>query len=311
MIIASIDIGTNTVLLLISRVNPDTKTIVPILNEYRMPRIGKGLIPGSSIAQDRIEKLFAVLVEYESIIKKHNAEKTIIIATNAFRIASNSTTIVKEFGKRFSWDINIISGEVEARLAFLGASGILNNFSNNLVIDIGGGSTELICGSNSKIFYRKSFPLGSVYTTEMFFKHFPVNPAEINKLNDHISKEFCEIKKMVAPELTIAIAGTATTLFCMIKHLKEFDEKKVEGSILTFNELKQFSLKLSELIPEEIKSKYGNVTRGREDIILAGSIILLNLMRLLELSEVMVSSRGIRYGVIYHYLQDQTDFNIS
>jgi len=116
---------------------------------------------------------------------------------------------------------------------------------------------------------------------------------------------FQEIKNNLASDLTIAVAGTPTTVSCMIKDLKDFDESIVEGSILNLSELKHLTGELKLLTPNQIKKKFGNVMRGREDIILGGSLILLKIMELLKLSKVIVSAKGIRYGAIYKYLMDQ------
>ena len=305
MIIASIDIGTNTVLLLVGSVNERTGEITPILNEYRMPRIGRGLIPGKDISNDRIKSLFEVLSDYQQIIVEKKVEKVLITATNAFRIAANSSHIVDEIKAKFGYDTNIISGETEAEYAFLGAVPSFARNKTNLIIDIGGGSTELIIGKNRRIKYSESFQIGSVSATESYLQHSPPAPDELMQLDKILHIRFNKIKNMLAPDLAVAIAGTPTTLVCMIKGLEEFDEASVEGSYLSYRDLFRITEELKTLAPTEIKNRFGNVMRGREDIILGGSIILLKIMKLLNLQEVMVSSRGIRYGAIVHYMMNK------
>ncbi|MCH7774583.1 MAG: Ppx/GppA family phosphatase, partial [Bacteroidetes bacterium] len=146
MIIASIDIGTNTVLLLIAEVDETSFEITPLLNEYRMPRIGRGLKLTENITADRIKKLFTVLSEYQSIISKYNVDDVLVTATNALRIAANSVEIVERIKKQLLWNVNIVSCKLEAEYAFLGVVPFPIKNKNNLVIDIGGGSTELILG---------------------------------------------------------------------------------------------------------------------------------------------------------------------
>lgn len=304
MIIASIDIGTNTVLLLIAKADKTTGNVDSIINEYRMPRLGKDLLPGQKILPDRIEKLYKILNEYQEIIRSHNAEKVIVTATNALRIASNSNIIVNEIKKRFEYEVDIIDGKTEAKYAFLGSIPVSYKDKNNLVIDIGGGSTELILGKNDNFSFLKSFPIGSVGATENFFQNNPVKKNDLEKLKNQLENIFNEIKSLPAPEITVAIAGTPTTLFCMSKGLNEYDDSAVEGSSLSREELSNLIGKISLLSSTQIKKNYGNVMRGREDIILAGAYILLNIMRLLNLPEVLVSSRGIRYGVIVNYINE-------
>lgn len=304
MIIASIDIGTNTVLLLIAKAENESGKVTPILNEHRMPRLGRGLTPGNDISADRIEKLYEILAEYQRIIKNNNAEKVLVTATNAFRIASNAPEITEGIKKRFNWDVNIIEGKTEAEFAFLGASPASLQKKSSLVIDIGGGSTELIFGKNKEYSFMKSFPTGSVSATEKYLKNSPPLDEQINSLNNYLDNLFKEIKELSVPDVSVAIAGTPTTLVCMSKGLKEYDESVVEGSRISPAELTELIEELKTLNSLQIKENYGNVMRGREDIILAGSIILLKLIELLVLPDVKVSSLGIRYGAIVNYLNE-------
>ena len=303
MIIASIDIGTNTVLLLIAEVDETSFEITPLINEYKMPRIGRGLKLNKNIAVDRIEKLLTILSEYKSIISKYNVDDVLVTATNALRIAANSVEIVERIKKQLSWNVNIISGKSEAEFAFLGAVPVSIKNKSNLVIDIGGGSTELILGKENNLKYRKSFQIGSVIATENYLKNSPPLDKELSKLKIELETIFVEIKNKLAPDLTYSIAGTPTTLFCMVNEIKNFDDSIVEGGILHYEDIVKMIQELIKFTPIEIRNRYGKIMRGREDIILGGSIILLNIMRLLNLSEVIVSSRGIRYGAIVSFLK--------
>ena len=302
MIIASIDIGTNTVLLLIAETDKTTGNVNPILNEYRMPRLGKGLLPGQNIQPDRIEKLYGILREYHELIINHNVKKVIVTATNAFRIASNSKEIVNEINKSFGYEVDIIDGKTEAKYAFLGSIPSPAREKNSLVIDIGGGSTELILGKNDNFNFLRSFPIGSITATENFLQNNPPKLSELEKLINQLEEVFKEIKSLAAPEITVAIAGTPTTLVCMLKGLNEYDNSIVEGSFLSREELSNLIGKISPLSSTQIKKNYGNVMKGREDIILAGASILLKIIELLNLPGVTVSSRGIRYGAIVNYI---------
>ena len=303
MIIASIDIGTNTVLLLIARVDETSLEINPLLNEYRMPRIGRGLKQNKNIAVDRIEKLFSVLSEYQIIISKYNVDDVLVTATNPFRIAANSAEIVDRIKKQLSLNVNIISGKIEAEFAFLGAVPVPIKNKSNLVIDIGGGSTELILGVENNIKYEKSFQIGSVSATENYLKHSPPLDKELNELKFKLQTIFGEIKNKLSPDITFSIAGTPTTLLCMVNELKIFNDSMVQGGILKYEDITKMIQELKKLTPKEIRNRYGMIMQGREDIILSGSLILLNIMKLLNLSEVVVSSRGIRYGAIVSFLK--------
>ncbi len=306
MTIASIDIGTNTVILLIAVADSSNNSLKPLHNEYRMPRIGKGLQQDGTINEEKLTLLFSILNKYKTIIEKYMCEKIVVTATNAFRLASNSTDISDRIKDKFNFDVNIISGEVEAEYAFLGALSGTEIAGSTLVIDIGGGSTELIFGNRSEIISKKSYSIGSVIATENYLKHSPPLPDEMEKLELKLEEILKGINEKSKPEKVIAVAGTATTLVCMVKCLKEFEESVIDGSNLTAVELQKLISEIKILLPEQIKKNYGNVLSGREDIILGGAMILKKIMRIIDVDKVIISSRGIRYGAIINYLKDNS-----
>lgn len=298
MIIASIDIGTNTVLLLIARVTNNGE-IETILNEFRIPRIGRGLTPGNPVKDENVNILFDVLTEYESIISKNNCDKVLVTATHALRIASNSEEIIRRILKEFNWKVDLISGEEEAIYAFAGA--VINKIPHTeyLVIDIGGGSTEIIIGRNTGISYRKSFNIGVVSGTEKFLFKNPTPNTDIAKFNEYLNEIFKDLNSLSsAPDTAIALAGTPTTLSCMKQNLEVYNEQSVEGSKLAASDIEFLIGEISKITVQELERKYKSVVSGRQDIILAGAIILLKIMKLLDIAEVIVSTKGIRYGAI-------------
>jgi exopolyphosphatase/guanosine-5'-triphosphate,3'-diphosphate pyrophosphatase len=302
MIIASIDIGTNTVLMVIARSNgsgsPET-----IKNEFTIPRIGKGLVPGGPIREDKKELLLDIIKKFVDTAKYYKADKIIASATNAFRIASNSSEIA-ELIRNMGVEIEVISGEKESYFAYLGAVSGFDKDEEALVMDIGGGSTEIIYGKGENIHYRKSFQTGVVSLTEKFFLTDPPSPGDINSVNTELQKIFRELaEKKFSPSKAIAIAGTPTTLACIQQGLSSFDEEAIEGSCLKKDDIMGMITEISVLSSEEILKKYSTVVKGREDVLLAGTLILFHLLNILGLSEVNVSTKGIRYGAIINYFR--------
>jgi len=304
MIIASIDIGTNTVLLLIAKVESSTRKIIPLHNEHRMPRIGQGTKQTGIISQDKLTLLYDVLKEYDSIIRRYNCDKVLVIGTNAFRMSNNTEEIKEDIKKLFKYDLNVISGEEEAEYAYLGAISNLDSPDNSMVIDIGGSSTEIIIGEKYKIMSKNSLQLGSVSVTEQYLKNSPPLIVELENFSEEIKNLFLAFNNKIAPKNVIAIAGTATTLACMKLGLKEFEEKNVDKSLITFRDMKLIIKELSSLRPSEILNRYGTVMKGREDIIFAGAFILYKFMEIFGIENVAVSTRGIRYGAIVNYLKN-------
>lgn len=304
MIIASIDIGTNTVLLLIAKVDePEAQMLTPLKNEYRMPRIGFGVKKSGYIKNDRIDLLLEVLEDYSQIIKSYNCDKVIVTGTNALRISSNADEIIKSIKQKYGYTLNVITGEEEAEYAYLGAISGTKNQKNSLVIDIGGSSTEFILGKNQEIISKKSLQLGSVSLTEQFVRHSPPLNSELENLKSEIRKLVSSIHIARDLKSAIAIAGTATTLSCMINEIREFDESKVDNTSIEFNELNKLIGRLKSYSNADILEKFGTVMKGREDIILAGAYVLQITMDKINLKNVDVSTRGIRYGAIIKYLQ--------
>ncbi|MDH7605976.1 MAG: hypothetical protein QHH13_13835 [Melioribacter sp.] len=304
MIVASIDIGSNTVLLLIARIFDNNNFIETVKNYYRAPRISKGLILGSRISEDKIFELMNVLSEYKIITENYGCEKIFLIATNALRIASNAKEISNMIKKKFNWDLKIIDGHEEARLSFLGAT---YNFTNHekVVIDIGGGSTEIVYGSEEKIIYKNSFPVGVVSFTEKYFKNHLPNFDEIENIKKDLRKIFNELTNFIpCRTFTIAVAGTPTTLSCIKQNIKVYDENLVDNSLITFEDINEIALKLSNMTAEQIRNQFGQVVEGREDVLFTGTLILMSFMEILELNKITVSNKGLRYGIIIDYIKE-------
>ncbi len=303
MNIASIDIGSNTAILLIASI--EKGKLYPLYNQYETPRLGKGIDINGKITDDKIELLLKILKQFKRKIEEHNCRKTIITATNAMRVANNSEEIISKVKNDLALNIQIIPGEKEAELSFLGGSSAFPNINEKVIIDIGGGSTEIIYGNKNNILFKHSFQVGTVSLTEKFLTNFSDKLNIKEKIYNHLDSIFTLLKTNIPKGVaTIAVAGTPTTLFCMSKGLQEYDENIVEGAFFKYNELLNISKILVNLAPIEVKQKYGNVVNGREDVIFAGSLILLYLAELFFIDSIYISGRGLRYGSIINYINN-------
>lgn len=299
MTIASIDIGTNTILLLIAEVKIKENILNPILNESRIARIGKGLLSGAEILPSQSKIMFDILDDYFNIITNYHCERILVTATNAFRIASNGNALLKQIKLKYNCEAKIIPGKEEAKYSYLGATFNNNSENINLVIDIGGGSTELVFGYKKNILFSKSFLIGVVSGTEMYLKHNPPSSAELACFANELKAKFDEISNYrYQVDSAIAIAGTPTALACIKQNLSEFNEELIEGSILTISEIRTIAENMFRLRSKDISEKYGPVVNGREDILLAGTLILEKIMDIMNITSVSVSTKGIRYGAI-------------
>ena len=178
--------------------------------------------------------------------------------------------------------------------------------SEKLIVDIGGGSTELILGDGSNLRFSKSYLIGAVSLTEKFFSQDPPTSLQIESAEKYIDTMFEEISGFLPPNpLTIAVAGTPTTLACLNKNLSEYDEDIIEGSILSKNDLDRILNNLKTMNSVDILKNFGTIVKGREDVLLAGSLILKRIMGILELKEFIISGRGIRYGSVIDFLNQE------
>lgn len=301
MNIASVDIGSNTVLLLIAKI--ENKNLIPLLNIYKSPRLGKDLLPGMKILDDRINNLLEILTLYKLKASEYNCKNILLKATNAMRIASNSDEICALVKSKLDLNIEIIDGKNEAEFSYLGASSTFAQFDKKMVIDIGGGSTEIIFGNSKEIYFKHSFQTGVVSLTEKYFNIRPVSQNDISKAEDFSNKLFEEFASNIPNNLnTISVAGTPTTLSCIKQNLRDYDEKKVEGSFITLDEIIQLKDKIAKILPDEMTANFGNVVEGRQDVLFAGILILESIMKLKKLNKIFVSGRGLRYGIIIDYI---------
>lgn len=303
MTVASIDIGSNTVLLLLAGINNQTFQIGTSTTIYRVPRISEGVEETRIINNRREELLFETLKEFQNIIGKNSCDIVLPVATNAFRIAKNAEPIIDRIKKTFGWDVKIISGDEEARLTFIGAASPFTDSSKKAVIDIGGGSTELVFGDNDHIEYKSSLALGVVSLTEKVFKNNPPNKHEIEKAIDEADITLQPILNMFTANDVIAVAGTPTTLACIKNGIRTYDDSLVDNKVLTTDEIKSIRSGLTTMTHAKIKEKFGDVVTGREDVLLAGTIILERIMHALRVNQITVSSKGLRFGVLYDYLK--------
>ena len=303
MTIASIDIGSNTILMLLVKFNPLLKSISTIANFHKIPRLSQGLLPNGEISKEKIDYLLDILIDYKNICDKYNCSNILINATNAFRIASNSAGTINLVKDKLSLEIKTISGDEEGRLTFLGSAFPFLAGELKAVIDIGGGSTEIIFGNQERIVYQNSFDIGVVSLTEKILTSLPSSEEMIIDAVAYIDKTFLLLSEQIPTNVkTIAVAGTPTTLSSIKQEIKIFDEKLVDNSSISSSELKDMIRVLKELSKDEVLKRYGKVVEGREDILLAGSLILYGIMQKLKLNEVIVSSKGLRYGAVVDYL---------
>jgi exopolyphosphatase / guanosine-5'-triphosphate,3'-diphosphate pyrophosphatase len=302
MRIAAIDIGTNTILLLIAEVAEGR--LKPLFEKETIVRLGEGLQKNGVLSKEAMERGLQTLSRYLEQCQTMGAQKIFAVGTSALRDAENSNEFLKMAKEELDLFIEIISGEEEAQLSFLAVARDLKGSEKAiLVIDVGGGSTEFILGKTERITEWASFPLGSVRFTENFLLSDPVQEEEWGKMEKEILKWLVRIPHPQEPFSMVAVGGTATTLASVEQGLNEFIPKKIHHFVLKKEGLrKQMDLYRSRSIEE--RRKIPGLPPARADVILAGSAILYMAMEELKCPSVLISCHGIRYGLLYKNISD-------
>ncbi|MBI1807940.1 MAG: Ppx/GppA family phosphatase [Ignavibacteria bacterium] len=303
MRIAAIDIGTNTVLLLVADVD-ERGTITPVHHEQRLPRLGRDVDRHQTIHTAAFDRIAWILNEYKNLAAQLRSDRIVACGTSAVRDATNRQDFLSYLRDTTGISVEILTGDDEALLMHRGAlSGFSNLSSPVAVIDIGGGSTEISYPSlnqrNGHIRHeRYSLQVGSVRLTERFFKHNPPEPEEVENAMKLINAEFGRLKNgNFGNYQLVGVAGTVTTLACLDQRLMEFDITKVSGYTLERERVGAWFRKLCKMTNQEIRS-LSNTTEGRADILLAGVLILDEIMNHFGFTKIIASERGLRYGLI-------------
>lgn len=304
MIVSAYDIGTHSTRLLIAAA--DNKKFTEIYRETIITRLGEG-IENKIIKRDAIQRVCAILKKYNEISRNYNSEKAVCVATSAVRDAINSNEFISVIRQTIDIEPQIISGKKEAEFTFTGVcSGFDDSLINKniLVIDIGGGSTEIIYGTSQNIKFIKSYNVGCLRLTEKFIKNDPPVQDEIDAFWDYLDKSFQEdltslINKIDIP---IAVAGTPTALSALKIKLTEYDRSKVHKTELLNSEINDFYNKFIRISLHERKEILF-LEPARAEVIIAGTLILKYLMDKLNLSKIMVSEYDILDGAALSLLR--------
>ena len=298
--VASIDIGTNTILLLIAEV--EGEKITPLFEKETVVGLGKGVQKNGILMTEAMHRGLQTLSQYLERCQAMEVGKIFAVGTSALREAANSEDFLRLVKKKMNLSIEVISPEEEAQFSFLAVAKDLREVNDTiLVVDVGGGSTEFILGRGNQIGQWISLPLGSVRFTEQFLHSNPVREEEWETMEKKIRELLAKIPHSQEPFLTVAVGGTATTLASVEQGLEEFVPEKIHHFVLKKEALRnQLLVYRSKTI--DGRRKIPGLPGARADVILAGGAILYLAMEELNCPSVLISSHGIRQGLIYNKL---------
>jgi len=299
---ASIDIGTNSTLLLVAGRTSDNR-LEPIVQYQRTTRLGRDLQRTGEITSEAVYRTCEVLAEYRKILESKGVDSVSVCGTAVFRDAVNGDEALQKIAKASGYTVHALSGEEEARLSFAAAcQGLAIEEGPVLLADIGGGSTECILGQEGRVTRTRSFPLGAVTLTDKFRIRDRVAPDNYQALQDHIADVMSAgMQDLPQPVTLVGVAGTVTTLATIDLYMDDYDPEQVHGHRLNRESLAAIQAYLQRL-PLAERMEVTGLYRDRADIIMAGLAVLQYIMSAGKFDSILVSDRGLRYGMILQEL---------
>ncbi|HEX4208898.1 MAG TPA: Ppx/GppA phosphatase family protein [Candidatus Binataceae bacterium] len=299
---AAFDVGSNTVLMLV--VETVNGSLGQIADFARITRLGRGVDAKGKLDPDSAKRTLDAIVEMAGKARELGAERIVGVATAALRDAADGPSFIAEVKQLAGFDLEVITGEAEAQLSFRAVKrGLsLDPAAKLLIVDIGGGSTELIRADPGIPIEAISLQIGSVRLTERHVKHDPPTSADAAELRLAADEGLKALHWTYQPDTLVGIAGTVTTIAAVALGLKEYDATLVHGRRLSHDDVIRTVLKLGSM-PLAERKKLAGLEAGRADVIFAGGAILERIMAHFHLNEVVVSDQGVRWGLAWRELE--------
>lgn len=284
--------------MLVADIQPDG-SLATVRDEHGIARLGKGVDEHKKIPQETFPRALNFLKEYKELSDACRSGKIIACGTSALRDAVNKKEFISFISKELGFTIEVLSGDEEAELTYLGAvSEFLqpHHEQNYAVLDIGGGSTELTMGTNKQVNRKQSLDIGCVRLTERILKTSPPSTSSINQATAEVRDQVRAYSMLPSETVLIGVAGTLTTLAAIDLNLTAYDRNRVSGHILSLVSIQSIFDTLKTKSVKELTA-YPQILAGRADVLLAGIVILLEVMKKLNAEQIAVSDRGLRYGI--------------
>ena len=304
-VVAFIDIGTNSVRLLLVRINPNG-SYLPLTKQKETVRLGDKEFIDKILQPKAIERAVIVCKKFMELARAYRAEEVIAVATSATRDASNKVQLLEMLKKEANLEVCTISGIEEAKLIYLGvSSGLRLGYLKALFIDIGGGSTEVSIGDQRQSYFLDSLNLGAVRLTNMFLpdEAGPVSEEQYEQIKTYVRREAANVTKELSKYRISCAIGSSGTIENLARiafvYLRKTTQENYEK--LEFEDLKKIVRAMCALSIEE-RRKFPGINAQRADIVIAGAAIIETLMEELGLSEIRVSKYGLREGLLVDYI---------
>ena len=297
MRVAAVDIGTNSTRLLIAEVAHE-RLVTELDRRTEITRLGEGVDATGRLSKAAVDRVLDVCATYRDAIDAKGAARIVAIMTSAVRDAANGDEFAQQLRTRFGFQPETLSGEREARLTYRGATSWRGHEEPLLVIDIGGGSTELVIGAREEVEFHVSTQIGAVRFTERYLRSDPPSAEELVACREAVRTGIkLEVPERVRrrPVGGIAVAGTPTSFAAVELELEPYDRERVHGHRLTRDSCERIIDRLAAL-PLAERRRVPGLHPDRAPTIVAGVVILVEAMRAFGLEEITVSEHDILYG---------------
>ncbi|MFO7799767.1 Ppx/GppA family phosphatase [Rhodohalobacter sp.] len=297
---ASIDIGTNSVLLLVAKIQD--RDIEVLEEKQAVPRLGKGVDADKNLHPDSCNRVIKVLKSYKAYLVNNYssmANEVAVTATSAVRDSSNREEFLNQIYQETGWRVQLLSGVEEAQTTYTGAISVLKDQSRNyVVLDIGGGSTEIAIGKQLELSSGVSVDMGSVRFSERYLKSDPPKIKELETLRTEVNSLLESKSFNLKNHQLVGVAGTVTSIAAIELDLDHYDASQINGYHLKKETVEDFIDEFLKINSDKIEQKYSPFLSGRGDVITGGLVILLEFMNYFNFNELIVSTGGIRHGIL-------------
>jgi exopolyphosphatase/guanosine-5'-triphosphate,3'-diphosphate pyrophosphatase len=300
--VAAVDCGTNTIRLLVADIDVDTGRQDDLARELRIVRLGQDVDRTGRFADEALERVFDAVEQYAGIVEAHHVDAVRFVATSAARDARNGEAFLDGVAARLGVRPEVITGDEEARLSFDGATRTLPAAAEPVaVVDIGGGSTELVLGGTGRVDAARSLDIGSVRLTERLMASDPPTSTELAAATRAVDEALATlpsygVQVAEAPTL-VGVAGTVTTVGMLLLGLDRWDHERVHQSSFPAAAVHDLVARLLAMTVADRQAL--GVPAGRADVIGAGGLILDRVLRASGAERLVVSAADILDGIAW------------
>ena len=294
---ASIDIGSTSILLLIIENGENFKTV---LEKAEIAHLGENIDKTGMMKESNSRSAVNIISSYLKDCEENNVkfENIILTGTEIFRIAKNSSEFQNLIYKTFKKNILVLSGEEEAKLSYFAQIFEKDRFSEEItLIDIGGGSTEIIEGKEGTVVSNCSLKIGASRITDKFFRNDPPTDFELSKAENYILDNFKKIELKFQNNIVTGVAATVTTACSVLREIPKWNPELIHNTILKIDQIEHL-IKLYKSMPLAERRNMTGLEEKRAKIILGGTLILFLFMKFFNKENLRVSVKGLRYGIL-------------